>query len=134
MSYTYYTKEIKTASDLSDNEIFVFGSNLAGRHGAGAAKFAKEQLDAEYGIGYGFTGRCYAIPTKDYIINTLSLVDICETVRLFQIHASIRGEYTYYVTKIGCGLAGYKDSDIAPLFKGSPTNCKFHKDWKKYLE
>lgn len=135
--YQYYTKEIKKPSDLEPNEIFVFGSNLAGRHGAGAAKFARDYLGAEYKVGAGFTGQCYAIPTKDHNIEVLSL-DIIECyVGLFQTFANIatiEGNTIFFITKVGCGLAGYKDSEIAPLFKGSPNNCKFHLDWKEFLE
>lgn len=131
--YNYYTKEIKKPSDLEPNEIFVFGSNLAGRHGAGAAKFARDYLGAEYGIGYKFTGRTYALPTKDINLKTLPLEEVKEYVKLFQVHASTYLNYSFIVTKIGC-LTGYKDHKIVPLFKGSPSNCKFHLDWKEFLE
>lgn len=132
MHYNYYSDENITT--LAANEIFVFGSNLAGRHGKGAAKVAKDNFGAEYGIGCGFTGNTYALPTKDIILKTLSLEEIKEYIRLFQIHASAYPNTSFIVTKIGCGLAGYKDHEIAPLFKGSPSNCKFHLDWKEYLE
>lgn len=134
MKYQYYTKEIKSALDLAENEIFVFGSNLAGRHGAGAAKFAREQLGAEYGVGHSFTGRCYALPTKDYEIKTLDLDHIRDYIELFVSTAILLEDEKFYITKVGCGYAGYKDSEIAPLFIGSPSNCRFHLDWKIYLE
>lgn len=134
MKYQYYSNDINKLADLSINEFFVFGSNLAGRHGKGAALFAKEYLHAETNICVGFTGYCYAIPTKDYNLKTLSLNDIDNYVKLFKTVALNHEFHKFYVTKIGCGLAGYKDSDIAPLFIDSPINCKFHEDWKKYLE
>lgn len=132
--YQYYTKEIKKPSDLEPNEIFVFGSNLAGRHGAGAAKFARDYLGANYGVSAGITGRCYALPTKDVYIQTLPIDHIQVNIELFVSIAMLFDAKTFYVTKVGCGLARYKDSEIAPLFKGSPSNCKFHLDWKEYLE
>lgn len=132
--YQYYTKEIKKPSDLEPNEIFVFGSNLAGRHGAGAAKFAKDYLGAKYGIGRGFTGGCFALPTKSATLEVLPVEDIEKHVEFLKDCAESNWNYQFYVTKVGCGLAGYKDSEIAPLFKGSPSNCKFHLDWKEYLE
>lgn len=130
----YYTKEIKSIHDLLPNERFVFGSNLAGRHGAGAAKFAREQLGAKYGIGAGVTGRCYALPTKDVYLRTLPIEAIQINIELFISIARVFDDELFYVTKVGCGLAGCKDSYIAPLFKGSPRNCRFHLDWKQYLE
>lgn len=129
--YKYYTKDIKSIHDLDEDEVFV--SNLAGRHGKGAAKFARDYLMADTGTGYGFTGFCFAIPTKGYNLEVLPLEEIEEYVRLFKINAKQEPNITFYVTKIGCGLAGYNDHEIAPLFKGSPSNCKFHNDWKKYL-
>lgn len=134
MKYQYYNKDIKTASDLEPNEIFVFGSNLIGRHGAGAAKLARNCFGAKEGIGYAFAGMSYAIPTKDDKIITLPISHIKEYVRLFKIHSTQQDDLLFFVTKVGCGLAGYNDHDIAPLFRGSPSNCKFHEDWKKYLE
>ena len=132
--YQYYTKEIKKPLDLEPNEIFVFGSNLAGRHGAGAAKFARDYLGANYGAGRGFTGNCFALPTKGFKLEVLSLDKIKQHIGFLKDCAESNWNYQFYVTKVGCGLAGYKDSEIAPLFKGSPSNCKFHLDWKKYLE
>jgi hypothetical protein len=132
--YQYYTKEIKKSSALAVDEFFVFGSNSAGRHGAGAAKFARDYLGAKIGIGDSFTGRCYAIPTKGYQLEVLHLDEIADWVRMFKRVAEHHMHLSFYVTKIGCGLAGYKDHEIAPLFKGSPSNCKFHLDWKQYLE
>jgi hypothetical protein len=133
--YEYYSKEIKKPQDLEPNEVFVFGSNLAGYHGGGAAtKTAMTQFGAEYGVGHMFTGKCYAIPTKDHRVKTLPLDDIVVYVELFVSLAMLFHEKKFIVTKIDCGLAGYKDHEIAPLFIGSPSNCKFHIDWKVYLD
>lgn len=133
IKYNYYTDEIQTREDLA-GKIFVFGSNLAGIHGAGAAKFARMHLGAKLGIGKGFTGDCFAIPTKGATLKTLTLNEIKTYIKFFKEVVHLNYELQFYVTKIGCGLAGYKDSEIAPLFKGSSSNCSFHIDWKPFLE
>jgi hypothetical protein len=109
--------------------IFVFGSNLAGRHGAGAALHAKQHYGAKYGVGEGRTGNSYGIPTKDEQLNTRSLEDIKVSVDRFIEYATKHHEDGFYVTRIGCGLAGYKDADIAPMFSGAPENCMLPKVW-----
>ncbi len=104
--------------------IFVFGSNLAGRHGKGAALHALKHHGAIYGQWYGPQGDSFAIPTKGYALETLSLEDIGFYVRLFIRYAKEHPTLTFNVTRIGCGLAGYTDADIAPMFKHAPQNCK----------
>lgn len=110
--------------------IFVFGSNRAGRHGKGAALTAKIDFGAEYGVGEGRTGDAYAIPTKGYYLERLSLRDIKYHVDNFIDYAYKHPELEFYVTRIGCGLAGYTDKDISPMFEGAPKNCKLPKKWK----
>lgn len=107
---------------LPDNSIFVFGSNLAGRHGKGAARDARIYFGAEPGVGVGLTGQCYAIPTKDRNLRTLSLKAIDQHVRRFRAYAAGNPNLTFYVTPIGCGLAGYEPDQIAPMFAYSPSN------------
>jgi len=107
---------------LNDNEIFVFGSNEAGIHGAGAAKLAREKFGAIGGEGFGLQGKSYAIPTKDYDIITLNRDKIAFYVKAFLVEAYKHSELNFLVTEIGCGLAGYKPEDIAPLFKSAPEN------------
>lgn len=104
-------------TDLGTNEIFVFGSNLAGIHGAGAARFAYENFGAKYGKGEGITGSCYALPTKSREIKTLTLQQIKEHVDKFFELAKPNKEYTFLVTEVGCGYAGYTPLHIAPLFE-----------------
>ena len=116
-----------------NDEVFVFGSNLAGAHGAGAAKVAREKYGAQMGIGVGFQGHSYAIPTKDHSIETLDVEDIKQYVSRFLEVAADYPEKSFFVTRIGCGLAGYADADIAPLFNGAPANCSFANEWRKYL-
>lgn len=116
-----------------NGEVFVFGSNLAGIHGAGAAKAAVEQFGAIYGVGIGLNGNSYAIPTKDYAIKTMTLGDIEPFIKQFLKYADACSDVSFFVTRIGCGLASYKDSDIAPMFKYA-KNCSFAEEWKPFLE
>lgn len=104
--------------------IFVFGSNLAGVHGAGSARHALESCGAEWGVGVGLRGESYAIPTKDRNIRTMPLEDIALFVADFLTFARERPEMTFDVVAIGCGLAGFKPEQIAPMFASAPTNCK----------
>lgn len=111
-------------------DIFVFGSNLAGIHGAGAARFAVQQHGAIYGQGIGFQGRSYGIPTKDHRIETLPLPEIQRHVDVFLEFAREHDELTFYVTPIGCGLAGYRRPQIRPMFEDMPSNCRFAETWE----
>lgn len=104
-------------------QIFVFGSNLAGRHGKGAALAALKNHGAIYGQGEGLQGNSYAIPTKDAKLRTLPIPEIKAHVRKFQQFALIHSDFVFNVTAIGCGLAGYTPEQIAPLFNRSPANC-----------
>lgn len=106
-----------TINCLYDNEVFVFGSNEAGMHGAGAAKQAYFLFGAEYRKGEGLYGQSYAIPTKDYNIETLPLDRICDYVQRFLDFAEQTPQLDFLVTQIGCGYAGYQPTDIAPMFK-----------------
>lgn len=113
--------------------VFVFGSNLAGRHGKGAALFALKNKGAIYGQGEGFQGTSYALPTKDKLLQTLPLNEIKRYVDNFLIFANQHTDLKFQVTRVGCGLAGYNDHHIAPLFKGAPLNCYFDPLWKGFL-
>jgi len=105
---------------LKDNEIFVFGSNESGIHGAGAAKLAKTLWGAIYGKAEGIQGRCYAIPTKNKDISkTLSVDQIQIYVDNFINFAKCYPTLIFLVTEIGCGLAGLTPKQVAPLFKNS---------------
>ena len=97
--------------ELKPNEIFVFGSNLAGAHGGGAARLAYERFGAIWGQGVGLQGQSYAIPTMQGGVETIKpYVD--EFIRFAKQHP----EQKFLVTKIGCGIAGFKVDEIAPLF------------------
>jgi hypothetical protein len=109
--------------------IFVFGSNLAGRHGKGAALYARKHHGAIYGVGIGEQGNSYAIPTKKTPWTTLSLNEIEAHVKAFICYANLHPELEFDVTPIGCGLAGYKREQIRPFFKNAPSNVHFTKEW-----
>lgn len=114
--------------------IFVFGSNLAGRHGKGAALCAVKEHGAIYGLGHGLQGRSYAIPTKDANLKSLPLNVISLWVKRFLGFAAYHPNMTFNVTRIGCGLAGYTDDEIGPLFHRHLSNVILPIEWKKHLE
>lgn len=119
----------------ADSTYFVFGSNLAGIHGAGAARAALEKYGAEVGNGKGFQGKSYAIPTKDENIKTLPLSEIAKYVSEFVKVTNENPDKKFFVTRVGCVLAGYSDREIAPMFAGSnPENTNFAEEWQEYLE
>jgi len=114
--------------------VFVFGSNLAGRHGAGSALVARQNHGAQIGVGEGPTGNAYAIPTKDYDLRTMSIRSISFYVEGFILYAIQHPSTRFEVVDIGCGLAGYQASDIAPLFTGAPSNVHFLGDLDKLVK
>jgi hypothetical protein len=129
----FFDESLKRHSNEYSDAIFVFGSNLAGRHGAGAALYAHDVYEAKYGVGMGRTGQAYAIPTKDAQLNTLALEYIHHQVKEFLEYARHKKDEVFFVTRIGCGLAGYKNEQIAPMFRGAPDNCIFDISWKQIL-
>lgn len=98
-------------TELKADEIFVFGSNLAGMHGGGAAYIAFKQFGAVMGCGVGLWGQSYAIPTMQGGVETIK-----PYVDDFIAFAREHPELFFYVTRIGCGIAGFRDKEIAPLF------------------
>lgn len=119
---------------LKENEIFVFGSNRSGRHGKGVALVAVKKFGAKCGEGYGLVGQSYAIPTKDKKLKVLSIFEIDVQVQKFLRFAVEHPELKFYVTKIGCGLAGYSFKEIAPLFEGYSENVILPIEFIKILE
>lgn len=115
------------------SRIFVFGSNTRGVHGAGAADYAVRHHGAVCGQGEGLQGQSYAIPTKDRYIKTLPLTSIRTYVDRFCEFAAANPDMEFDVTRIGCGLAGYVDQDIAPMFIQAPPNCWFSASWRPWL-
>jgi len=112
---------------------FVFGSNFDGRHGKGAALYAKLNYGAVYGVGVGRTGNAYAIPTKDGRLRTLPLTVIKQYVDGFVEYAKANPDLEFNVTRVGCGLANLCDSAVAPLFSSASENCFFDEFWRTYL-
>ena len=104
--------------------VFVFGSNLAGRHGKGAALWARQHRGAIYGQGVGHQGNAYAIPTKDHHLQVLPLHVIQAYVTEFLDYARQRPSVAFELTPIGCGLAGYRPDQIAPMFANAPSNVQ----------
>lgn len=115
-------------------QIFVFGSNLAGRHGKGAALEARKNHGAIYGQGVGMQGCSYGIPTKDEQLKVLTLAEIQGYVEEFIHFAKVKPEWQFNVTRIGCGLANNKEEDIAPMFFGAPENCILPAGWRELVE
>jgi hypothetical protein len=117
-----------------DGRIFVFGANLGGRHGKGAALHAALHYGAKRGVGVGPQGNAYAIPTKDRFLEPLPLETIQKHVKDFLDYARANGGLRFFVTAIGTGLAGYAHADIAPMFRGHPDNCDMPTEWAEILK
>ena len=118
-------------TSLASNEIFVFGSNLYGAHGGGAAHIAHARFGAVWGVGVGPTGQCYAIPTMQGGVET-----IAPYVNDFVAYAKEHTEQHFLVTRIGCGIAGFTDEQMAPLFKDllNLPNISMPKRWVEILQ
>lgn len=122
---------------LEKGEIFVFGSNRGGIHGAGAAKTALNKFGAVWGQASGLQGRSYGIPTKDRNVRTtLTPDEIRPHVNRFIKFAIANPQLTFLVTEIGCGLAGHKYKDIAPLFTDAlpVDNIKLPENFLKIIQ
>jgi hypothetical protein len=124
-----YTPDAITT--LMPDEVFVFGSNLQGHHGGGAARVAQMKFGAIWGQGVGLQGQCYAIPTMQGGVETIK-----PYVDEFIAFAKEHKELFFYVTRIGCGIAGFKDQDIAPLFVDALTveNVCLPESFEKIIE
>lgn len=117
------------------NQVFVFGSNLSGIHGGGAARAAHKIYGAEWGVAEGLTGRSYAIPTVQHgIVGPLSLAEISAAVERFIAYAQAHPDTQFLVTRVGCVLAGHRDSEIAPMFSGAPLNCSLPDTWATLIQ
>ena len=117
--------------ELKEGEIFVFGSNLDGAHGGGAARLAYNRFGAVWGEGVGLQGRTYAIPTMQGGVDTIK-----PYVDSFISFAKEHTELTFLVTRIGCGIAGFRDEEIAPLFAAAidVENIILPKEFVAFLE
>lgn len=116
---------------LEENEVFVFGSNLGGYHGGGAARVAMDKFGAVWGQGEGMQGQSYAIPTMQGGVET-----IAPYVETFIDYAKAHPELFFLVTAIGCGIAGFTACEIAPLFRKAVTmdNISLPEEFWEVLE
>ncbi len=113
-SAVHYTRQYtpEYITHLQPNQVFVFGSNINGFHGGGAARVANQQFGAEWGVGVGMTGQCYAIPTMEGGVDYIK-----RYVDEFINYATEHPEKEFLVTRIACGIAGFRPNEIAPLFR-----------------
>ncbi len=113
---------------LDPGEVFVFGSNGAGHHGGGAARFAHEHFGAVWGEGHGLHGQSYAIDTMSGRQVMLG------EIQAFLAFAAVHTELTFLVTEIGCGIAGYSPEDVAPAFAGATGNVALPASFAELLQ
>lgn len=128
---SYYKDNVRY--DLEPGVIFVFGSNLKGIHGAGAAKSAMEEFGAIWGQAEGLQGRSYGLPTCSVPGHGLHLGEIQLHVERFNEIVDTHPELHFMVTAVACGYAGYSTQQIAPMFRGI-QRCWFPWSWRHYLE
>lgn len=112
-------------------EVYVFGSNLAGRHGKGSALYAKKVYGAVQGAGQGRQGNAYAIPTKDHQLNVRPLSEIAKSIEDFAEYARESPDDTFVLSAVGTGLAGYSRDEMWALFQAAdlPPNVKPDVSW-----
>ena len=132
MSYSYHNENTTTA--LPENTVFVFGSNLAGQHDDGAARVAAHYFGALKGVARGWMGQSFAIPTLNEHLQSMPLSQIAHYVNDFKIYTQNHRNNRYFITALGCGMAGYKVSEIAPLFKGISDNVILPESFKPYVD
>lgn len=114
-----------------DPRVFVFGSNLLGIHAGGAAAYAQRELGAKHGRGEGPMGRAYALPTCSRPGLPMSIESVGEAVENFIAYAILSPSTRFFVSEVGCGIAGFKPEQIAPLFADSPSNCDLPPGWRE---
>lgn len=110
-------------TELAEGEIFVFGSNRSGAHGGGAALIAHRLFGAEMGVGEGLTGRTYALPTME------GPAEMQAAAERFVAFAREHQELTFLLTKVGCGIAGYREDEVRPWFADTPANVVKPAGW-----
>lgn len=110
-------------AELKPSEVFVFGANADGHHGAGAARTALEKFGAVYGQGEGLQGQSYGIVTMS------GWAEFSGSAQRFNEFARSSPDLTFLLTKVGCGIAGYDESQVKRLFEGSPPNVKKPEGW-----
>lgn len=116
-------------TELKPNEVFVFGSNRLGAHRGGAARYAYDHFGAELSNSEGIQGQSYALPTMDKDMKPYSSYNLKKVVNSFVYYARQHPEKTFLLTKVGCGIAGFTEAQIAPLFRHTPGNVVKPKGW-----
>ena len=132
MTYHYHDESI--IKSLAEDTTFVFGSNLAGTHAGGAAKIALQHFGAIKGVGRGWAGQSYAIPTMNEHLQQMPLSQIESYIDDFKIYTKNHPKMKYFITAVGCGVAGYKVEEIAPMFKGISHNVTFSISFRPFVE
>jgi len=132
MTYHYHDESI--IKTLAEDTIFVFGSNLAGQHTEGAAKTALEHFGALNKVGRGWSGQSFAIPTMNEHLQQMPLSQIQHYIDDFKIYTKNHPKMRYFITSLGCGTAGYKIEEIAPMFKGISHNVIFPASFRPFVE
>lgn len=134
------TKYHNDLDKMPQGYYFVFGSNESGSHGKGAALYAKQKLGARQGFAEGITGKCYALPTvgtwKNGKLQKMHFDTVQEYIKRFIEFTKKNPDKKFWITRVGCGLAGFSNAQIAPLFKCAVNqeNLNFPIDWKEFLE
>ncbi len=115
-----------------DERVFVFGSNILGIHGAGAAAYAANDLGAQMGVGEGLTGRTYALPTCYRPGEPITLEELAVYVDNFLRYAEQHPETRFFVSAVGCGIAGFTEQEVSYIFRelGTPSNCDLPPGWR----
>lgn len=116
-------------TSLQPHERFVFGSNLAGRHAGGAARQAFDQFGAEWGVGEGLTGQCYAFPTLNQELQRMAYENLVQSRDVFYRCAAAHPELTFLMTAVGTGIAGYSEEAMRSLFRNPPINVVVPEGW-----
>ena len=132
MHYQYHDESI--IQSLPENVTFVFGSDLAGKHEQGAALTAVLHFGALKKVGRGWSGQSFAIPTLNEHLQQMPLSQIEHYVNDFKTYTKNHPKITYFITSIGCGVAGYKVEEIAPMFKGISRNVIFPESFRPFVE
>ena len=132
MTYHYHDESI--VKSLPEDTIFVFGSNMAGTHAGGAAKTALLHFGAMKGVGRGWAGQSFAIPTMNEHLQQMPLSQIQHYIDDFKIYTKNHPKSKYFITSVGCGVAGYKVEEIAPMFKGISHNVIFPVSFRPFVE
>jgi len=132
MTYQYHDESI--IKSLTEDTVFVFGSNMAGTHQGGAAKTALLHFGAMKGVGRGWSGQSFAIPTMNEHLQQMPLSQIQHYIDDFKVYSKNHLKIKYFITAVGCGVAGYKVEEIAPMFKGISHNVILPISFRPFVE